>query len=252
MNSAAAGALDEIAALPTHGPETLASFGTTLVVAPHEDDETLGCGGLIALLRQRDMTVNVMFTSDGSGSHPNSLAYPPDALRDLRETEAFSATAILGVDPAHLTFLRLPDTNVPHPGDDRFQDAVCRFRDAANLETVDTLVMPWRRDPHSDHRATWHIVSAALENMVRRIRVIEYPIWVWDLGKPDDLPMPGEMHGWRLDISSVLDQKLAAIDVYRSQVTDMISDDPSGFRLQPETLAHFSHDREVYLEACNE
>jgi hypothetical protein len=50
----------------------------------------------------------------------------------------------------------------------------------------------------------------------------------------------------------VLHRKLAAIDTYRSQMTDLIADDPDGFRLQAETLAHFRHGYEVYLEACNE
>jgi LmbE family N-acetylglucosaminyl deacetylase len=248
----ASGVLGAISALPIYGPESLTHFGTTLVAAPHQDDETLGCGGLIALLREREMPVRVVFTSDGTGSHPNSLAYPPDALRDLREHEALEATRILGIDARDVSFLRLPDTSVPHPRDHRFHDAVRQFREAANLETVDTLLVPWRRDPHSDHRATWHIVSAALQEPAHAIRVVEYPIWVWDLSEPGDLPQPGEARGWRLDISSVLHRKLAAIDTYRSQITDLIADDPDGFRLQAETLAHFRHGYEVYLEACNE
>lgn len=246
----AQGALQDIDSLPLHSPDMLANFGTTLVVAPHQDDETLGCGGAIALLRDRDMPVRVVFTSDGTGSHPNSIAYPPDRLRDLRELEAREATTILGVPDEDVSFLRMPDTRVPHAGDDRFDCAVERFREAGNLCSVDTMFVPWRRDPHADHRATWQIVMEALRRSNRSVGLIEYPIWVWDLGERDDFPRRGEATGWRLDITSVLDRKLAAIDAYRSQTTGLIEDDPTGFRLKPGTLAHFRQGFEVFIEVC--
>jgi LmbE family N-acetylglucosaminyl deacetylase len=95
--------------LPLLPPETTRSFGPTLVVAPHQDDESLGCGGTIALLRAAGVPVRVLFISDGSGSHPGSRRYPPQALTALRNAEAREALALLGVDPAESTFLALPD-----------------------------------------------------------------------------------------------------------------------------------------------
>ncbi|MHC5832664.1 MAG: PIG-L deacetylase family protein, partial [Nostoc sp.] len=41
-----------------------------LIVAPHPDDETLGCGGAIALLRSLNCHVQVLVISDGTLSHP--------------------------------------------------------------------------------------------------------------------------------------------------------------------------------------
>lgn len=46
-----------------------------IVVAPHPDDESLGCGGLIAEACRQGLRGKVVIVSDGAGSHPNSKAY---------------------------------------------------------------------------------------------------------------------------------------------------------------------------------
>jgi LmbE family N-acetylglucosaminyl deacetylase len=51
-----------------------------LVVAPHPDDETLGCGGLISLLAQNGSAFYIVFVTDGSASHRNSRAWPSARL----------------------------------------------------------------------------------------------------------------------------------------------------------------------------
>ena len=69
-----------------------------IVVAPHPDDESLACGGLIADACRQGLRGKVVIVSDGAGSHPNSKAYPPDRLRSLREEEARRAAAELGLE----------------------------------------------------------------------------------------------------------------------------------------------------------
>ncbi len=234
--------------MPTLRPEAL---GPTLVLAPHADDESLGCGGLIALLADRGMAVSVVVVSDGSKSHPGSRAYPPERLRGTREAEARAAVALLGLDPnaeALLTFLRLPDTAVPSPGEPGFDAAVGWLVDRLEARTIETLLSPWRRDPHCDHRATRAIAAAAAVSSSRSIRVLEYPIWAYTSPDLDDLPRWDEVKAWRLEIGPVLDRKRAAIAAHRSQTTPLIDDDPAGFTLSPEVLAFFDRPWEVYLE----
>jgi len=239
--------------LPLLPPDVLESFGRALVVAPHPDDESLGCGGAIALLRERGHDVRVLFITDGTMSHPSSRRYPAPKLAALREEEALAALDALGVAPEAAIFLRLQDRAVPLPGAAGFDAAVDRCR--AILAAVDpaTVLAPWRRDPHPDHRAAWHLIDAALRvgGMGRRPRLVEYPIWVWTLAEHDDLPARGEVWAWRLDIGAALTRKRAAITAHRSQTTDLI-DDPTGFRLTPDILAHFAHPWELYVEAISD
>jgi len=55
----------------------------------------------------------------------------------------------------------------------------------------------------------------------------------------------------RLDIAGVLNAKLRAIACHRSQTSDLISDDPDGFRLEPAMLRRFERPWETYLEAIS-
>ncbi|WP_009633177.1 PIG-L deacetylase family protein [Synechocystis sp. PCC 7509] len=210
-----------------------------LIVAPHPDDETLGCGGAIALLRSIGCDVSVLVVSDGTLSHPNSRKYPPLALRELRESETISALDILGVDATAINFLRLPDGGVAHQNLDLSQYL-------AQI-APEIVFLPLRCDPHSDHRASFQLVSKALTSLNMTPRLIEYPIWDWD----DSQSTNWDNHkliSWRLDISFVLKLKQQAIASYRSQITNLIDDDPQGFRLTSEMLVNFTRPVEVYLE----
>ncbi len=227
---------------------------SVLVVAPHPDDETLGCGGAIASLCSLGCSVRVLVISDGTQSHPHSCQYPSAKLRALRESETRLAMALLGVDSTDIKFLRLPDGSVPgvKPFDSlastEFLEAVsacCRVL-AAWQPTL--IFIPWRNDPHPDHRATWKLISAAIQTLSLSVRVVEYPIWDWDVQQRRDIHPSHQVLAWRLDIHQVVDLKQLAIAAYQSQTTNLICDDPTGFQLTPAMLANFAHPWELYLE----
>lgn len=218
-----------------------------LIVAPHPDDETLGCGGAIALLRERSYPVHVWVISDGTKSHPNSRRYPAAALRALRAGETRTALTHLGIADTAITFWDLPDGAVPLPEQPEFALAVERCQ-AQLIDLAPSLILlPWRYDPHPDHRASWWLLQGAMAELDYSPRLLEYPIWDWDPAQRQ--PLPQGIQVWRLDISSVLARKVQAMTAYRSQITDLIDDDPSGFRLTPDMLAPFQQPWEMYLEA---
>lgn len=228
--------------------EIVAGWRRTIVFAPHPDDESLGCGGAIALLRKRGLPVAVVTMSDGALSHPNSVKFPADKLRDLRESEMLNALEILGVGAGEITFLRYRDRRVPNESNDDFDAAVETVKTILAAEKPQTILAPWRFDPHPDHRATWQIVRRAAESVNCRARLLEYPIWLWELAEQSDLPDEKKIRVRRLNIESVVAIKQKAIRAHASQITGLIDDDPQGFRLSAEVLEHFAEPFEIYLE----
>ena len=226
----------------------LDAFARTVVFAPHPDDESLGCGGLIALLRKRNKPVDVVFVSDGAMSHPNSLRYDRAARVTLREQEALAACELLGVTAEHIRFLRYPDTAVPRQHHAGFEDATNHIRSVLEELQPSHILVCWRRDPHCDHRATWELCRAAYDELAEAPKWIEYPIWMWNADQPEDLPRPGEVISWRLDVSEVQEQKQAAVKAHISQTTDLIDDDPEGFVLEDQMLNNFRRPTELYFE----
>ena len=235
-------------AMPLLPPETVCSWGKTLVVAPHPDDETLGCGGAIALLRRFGLPVSVLFVSDGTLSHPSSQKYPPVKLRDLREAEAREALTMLGAEADTAAFLRLPDGSVPSIDAPGFAEAAAQCCAYLADDKPQTILLPWRRDPHPDHQAVSQIMQAAFGTPADMPRLLEYPVWAWERAAPEDVPQPHEARAFRLDMQEAAEVKQSAIAAHRSQVTHLIDDDPHGFWLSPEVLAHFARPWEVYLE----
>lgn len=221
-------------------------FGTTLVVAPHADDESLGCGGVISLLRKYGQIVYILLLSDGTLSHPNSKAYPPEKLRDLREKELLGAAEILRVPPENIIFCRYPDRNVPSKHTEGFDGAVKNIVKMLEIINPQSIFVPWRRDPHPDHQAAFQIIQAA---KISEAKIYEYPIWLEELGVAGDEPTQAESTPFRLNISQVLHQKQEAIAQHRSQITDLISDDPEGFRLSQNMLSRFDIPYETFFIA---
>ncbi|MBY0294918.1 MAG: PIG-L family deacetylase [Methylobacterium sp.] len=215
-----------------------------VVVAPHPDDESLGCGGLIAQACAGGVPMRLIVVSDGVGSHPNSPSYPPERLRALREEETLGAARALGLAPQHVGFLRLPDRFVPASGP-AAESAAGAIAAAARACGAGAVFVTWAHDPHCDHQA-----SAALAVLAGRrlgdVRLFAYPVWGWSL--PHDTEVGAGPAGIRLDISGQLGAKAAAVAAHRSQTTGLIDDDPQGFRLEPAMLERFARPFEIYLE----
>lgn len=230
--------------IPLAPEQCVTGFGTTLIVVPHADDESLGCGGVISLLRKYGQTVYILLLSDGTLSHPNSKEYPAEKLRDLREKELIEASAILGVAEENIIFGRYPDRNVPTIGDQRFETSVKSISKMLEAIKPHSIFVPWRRDPHPDHQASFQLINSA---ETYNAKIYEYPIWLKELGQSGDEPTSDESMPFRLNISSVLAQKQDAISKHRSQITDLINDDPNGFRLSQQMLDQFNVPYETFF-----
>jgi len=237
---------DRILELETVSPRQM---GASLIIAPHQDDETLGCGGTAALLLKMGCAVHFLFMSDGTMSHPNSKKFPAEKLQQLREDEAREAVRILGGNPDDITFLALKDSRLPHEQDYQFTEVVKNVSEFITSVAPETIFVPWRNDPHQDHRATWQILNAAIKSLKLKPRMLEYPVWLWERGDPDDMEQLEKMQKWCVNIETTLEVKNKALAAHVSQVTHLIDDDPEGFILSEQVIAHFDIPREIFFES---
>jgi LmbE family N-acetylglucosaminyl deacetylase len=236
-------ALDAAHALPFASLDQLFGRRGLVVVAPHPDDESLGCGGLVATAVAERRPIRIVIVSDGTGSHPNSRTWPAPRLRDLREAEARQAMQELGGDPDHLIFLRLPDRFVPARGAaaETATDAIVRA--ACSIDAAG-LFVTWRHDPHGDHQAAFALAHAA-QRRLPEVRLYEYSVWGSTL--PPETPVEPVTRGFRLPIELHRDCKRRAILAHRSQTSALIDDDPEGFRLTAADLARFDLPYECFI-----
>jgi len=231
---------------PKTGEEALLGWGRVLCVAPHPDDEALGCGGTLARLASLRNEVGIAWVSDGAGSHPNSRRFAAPKLANLREAEAKESAACLGVKPENLYFLRLLDGALPFRGDALWPLAVESARGVLEAFRPDTLLLPWRRDPHRDHRATWTMWAQAA-TFGPPMRRLEYLVWAFERAAQDEWPDTSEASALRVAVPNFLPRKRAAIAAHASQTTHLIDGDPTGFWLSPEVLSHFDTPDEAFI-----
>jgi len=92
------------------GKTTTIHAGSVLVIAPHFDDEILGCGGLLAQLAESGSRIRVLFLSDSSGG--DEVTENTADYAERRRAEAMAALAVLGID--ELRYADLPDGRLAH------------------------------------------------------------------------------------------------------------------------------------------
>lgn len=176
-------------------PRVIVDFalGPVLVIAPHMDDEVIGCGGAIALHVAAGARVTSVFMTDGAGA--------PGPQPTTRHDEARSVARFLRTEPP--TFLDAPDTAL------NVEPQVVSGL-AATIDTVGPAVLyvPFAGDAHRDHAVTSEIVSHAATEVstdLSRTVVRSYEVWS---------PLPATV---AVDISEVINRKLLALQHYRSQ-----------------------------------
>lgn len=204
----------------------MATLGTPpiLVLAPHPDDEVLGCGGAILAHVEAGHPVDVIIVTDGSKGIPDPELSPSTA-RIIRANEAMAAARMLGYGQPE--FWNYPDRGL--------------LPDANLIDRIATLVMennyqtafiPSPLEIHPDHRNLALACLAVAERIDRRIDFCFY-----EVGQP---LYPNRL----LDISHHIATKRRAIACFSSQLSvqnyDLQNDGLNRFRRYtlPPTVTH--------------
>ncbi len=150
-----------------------------LIISPHQDDETLGCGGLIALKRLDGQSVHVAFVTDGSASHHGHPVRSPTEVSALRADEARTSLRLLGVETPAIHFLGAPDGKLARLSPDRFEAVAAQITALLADIRPNEVFLPFRRDGGAEHEAAFALFAHALRSTAYRPRVYEFPIWSW-------------------------------------------------------------------------
>jgi len=172
-----------------------------LIIAPHPDDESIGCGGTLCLHAGRGDSMAVVFLTSGE----LGLKHLPQNKAWLtREREAKKAARILGI--ARLFFLHLPDWLVG----ENVARATKKLAPLLKRLKPGLIYLPHPGEWHPDHRAALPVVRAALRVVrIPRPGLRAYEVWT---------PLAGYDHVE--NISAVMPRKVRALRAHRSQLKE--------------------------------
>lgn len=216
--------------------DLLEQCGRIVVLSPHPDDETLGCGGLIFDAQRRDMPVVVCSVTSGENCYPS---HQVQSMGQRRDAELVVAMQSLGLPMSSVQSWRLPD------GDLANRKAELRERLSSTLKEFDLLLSPWELDGHPDHEACGDVAAQAAS--AHGAKLLRYPVWGWhwsgSLDRKNGLPSARGVR-YALD-APAKNAKDSAIKAFKSQVQpDLAGTAPV---LTVETLSRFRRNFEVYL-----
>jgi len=220
--------------------------GVTLIIAPHQDDSTLGCGGLVVRKRLDGQPVHIVYVTDGSASHPEHPTLRPDELAALRRQEGFAALRLLGVETPAVHFLGARDGTLDHLSPDETSGIVAKLRHLLLVHRPDEVFIPYRRDGSSEHEAAFRLFRDALSGLESRPRIYEYLVWSWWNPLRLIWPWLTARRVWRYRFRGYEPIKISALKCYRSQFESTPPwDEPV---ISAEFVRLFERPYEFYLE----
>ena len=221
-----------------------------LIVAPHPDDETFGCGGLIRLKRAAGVPVRVILFTDGEAV-ASGLGEKTETIVAARRREFTNACQALGLENAALRFLHLPDGRLPHPGQTGFAEAVKAVATEIENFGPGEIFCPHLLDVRSDHIAATLMTHEAVRLSGRSSAMFYYPVWMWYHASSGLRKRLSTTDAWRLDIAAVLSDKEKAMAAYL-EAPKTSQGNPYCGRLPQAFLRNFKRKYEVYFPATPE
>jgi|SRR5579863_8058848 len=180
-----------------------------VVLAPHMDDETIGCGGTLAAHLARGAQVTLVFLTDCSkggrlrgdeGAAPTAPASEKE-LTELRRVEARRAAAIIGI--RDLIFLGGRDGSLaPTP------ELIRQLREILLEKRPSIVYLPCFLEEHPDHRIVSELLVAASDNLPFELQCFAYEVWT---------PL---FPNCFVNIDSTIELKRRALAEYVSQLED--------------------------------
>lgn len=180
----------------------------TLVIAPHPDDEILGCGGTLFRRKKEggELAWIIVTSITTEGGWPSEqVKQRAQEIAKVADQLQFSRVFNFGLPSTRLDTLPLADL-------------VSRFSDAFNTFEPEEILLPHPSDIHSDHRVVFE-AACACTKWFRHPSIMR--VLAYETLSETDFSI-GSDHNFRpnyfIDIGAHLEQKLNAMATYRSEM----------------------------------
>lgn len=180
-------------------PLPIKNISSILVLAPHQDDESIGAGGALLLARNAGCRLTVLYLTDGAPEPQNAtFAGNVEEAVAVRDKEALQACSHLRAD---IAYLGLSNVKV-------FPTIVHARKLAQILHDLrpQVVLAPWLLDSPAKHRMTNHLLWAAN----RMMPLPDFEVWGYQV---HNTVYP---NGY-IDITSVIEEKRQLIQYFQSQ-----------------------------------
>ncbi len=177
-----------------------APFGkSALVVAPHQDDEIIGCGGSMLLHLKAGGKLHIVYVYDGGDEYREDGYHSRDSLVQIRENEANKVASKLGMkQPTFLRFETLKN-NIDKAADDLKREIIS--------SNADIIFAPFMLDYNFEHRMTNYALAEALSGLNIKPKIFGYEVW--------GLCIPNVI----VNIDNVITIKQNLLSIYESQIS---------------------------------
>jgi len=162
-----------------------------LIVSPHPDDESIGCGGLLSKFRDK---CDILLVTDGAPNKPGNEERKNTRLSEFKN--AAQMCCARNVFYFHICELEIPSN---------FK----KFLDF-DYSKYKYIFVPNKYEVVRDHKHTYNSIKKAMKKKHCNAKLLEYEVWT-TIRHPNV----------KLDISDVVDKKSELIKKHQSQIKDL-------------------------------
>jgi LmbE family N-acetylglucosaminyl deacetylase len=178
-----------------------------LIIAPHMDDEVLGCGGSIAKHQHINDEITVIFVAHRVYNH-----HFDEQLSNVEKSHALRAKIVLGYnDPI---FLDLPDERL----DASVQEIIVPLEKHIQEIKPEIVYIPFRGDNNQDHRAVFDAARVVLRPLAT---AFVRDVYMYEIPSSTDQSLPLQESAYLpncyVDISGFLEKKIEAYNCYETE-----------------------------------
>ncbi|WP_421693798.1 PIG-L deacetylase family protein [Aestuariivirga sp.] len=185
---------------------------SALIIAPHPDDETFACGGIIACKRSLGIPVVIIVLTSGENVFDRPSTW--EVVSKIRQQQLISACNRLGVDSKSIYLLHLKDGIIDQLSGQELLEVVEFLSSVMKTHCPGEVFCPHPEDFHRDHVFAHRLTQMALKRSGIQANIFLYLIWGWYHGRRGLVKRLEDTKAVLVDFKSQAVAKALAVDIY--------------------------------------